>query len=156
MVILDATSRIRGTGNAPPGGWPYNEVDWTMMIAGLATEFEVLQSYQPNAGFAFRVPYMPEGLPAADQFDTFYGPLTIPIDFAQAQPLQCNYPASPPQVGDYLTVVDPLPDPAVGTGRYYITAMTYQGQTRYGRKASGGKLSGRDPAVLPACVQPEP
>ena len=32
--------------------------------------------------------------------------------------------------------------------------VTYQGQTRYGRKGNRGRLSGRDPAVLPVCVQP--
>ena len=30
---------------------------------------------------------------------------------------------------------------------------TYKGETRYGRRASGGLLSGRDPAVLPGCGQ---
>ena len=59
--------------------------------------------------------------------------------------------ASPPSVGDYLTVADPLPAPSPGHGRYYVTAVNYQGQTRYGRKASGGVLSGRDPGVLPGC-----
>ncbi len=75
-------------------------------------------------------------------------------DWSQAQPLQCGYPATPPSVGDYLTLNDSLPDPPAGHGRYYVTAATYQGQTRYGRKASGGRLSGRDPGVLPACIQP--
>jgi hypothetical protein len=103
---------------------------------------------------AFRVPFMPEGMGAADHFDTYWGNLGNPIDFTQAHPLQCNYPASPPYVGDYLTVNDPLPNPSAGHGYYYVTAATYQGQTRYGRKASGGRLSGRDPAVLPGCVQP--
>ena len=36
----------------------------------------------------------------------------------------------------------------------YVTAATHQGQTRYGRKNLGG-LSGRDPGVLPGCVQPD-
>ncbi len=61
--------------------------------------------------------------------------------------------AMPPAVGDYVTVADPLPDPAPGQGCYYVTAVTYQGQTRYGRKSMGGVLSGRDPVVLPACVE---
>ena len=100
----------------------------------------------------FRVPYMPEGMAGADHFDTFYGPLAHPIDFTQAHPLQCGYPATPPHVGDYLTVNDPLPAPEPGTGHYYITSATYQGQTRYGRKATNGHLSGRDPAVLSACT----
>lgn len=62
-------------------------------------------------------------------------------------------PAAPPSVGDYLAVADPLPTPAPGHGRYYVTAVSYQGQRRYGRKSSGGVLSGRDPAVLPACTE---
>ena len=97
---------------------------------------------------------MPDGLKSADHFDTYTGSLTKPIDFTQAQPLQCAYPLTAPHVGDYLTIADPLPDPTPGSGRYYITAATYQGQTRYGRKATNGQLSGRDPALLPACVAP--
>ena len=72
-------------------------------------------------------------------------------DWSQAQPLQCGYPASVPTVGDYITVNDPLPDPAPGAGRYYVTSVNYQGQIRYGRKNVNGVLSGRDPAVLPPC-----
>ena len=69
----------------------------------------------------------------------------------QAHPLQCNYPATPPHVGDYLTVADTVPTPAPGQGVYYVTAATYQGATRYGRKTTAGHLSGRDPAMLPTC-----
>ena len=98
---------------------------------------------------------MPEGLPAADHFDTCYGPLVKPIDFSQAQGLQCDYPSSPPAVGDYLEVADTVPTPAPGEGVYYVTAVTHQGQTRYGRKASGGVMSGRDPAGLAACAMQE-
>jgi len=52
---------------------------------------------------------------------------------------------------DYLTVTDGLPTPAVGQGYYYLTAVTHQGQTRWGRQAINGLLSGRDPAGLPGC-----
>ena len=45
--------------------------------------------------------------------------------------------------GDYLAVEDTLPDPALGQGYYYITAVHHQGQLRYGRKSSGGVLTGR-------------
>jgi len=62
--------------------------------------------------------------------------------------LQCGYPASPPSVGDYLTVADPLPTPSPGQGRYYVTAVTYLGERRYGRKRSGGVLSGRGAGVV--------
>ena len=70
---------------------------------------------------------------------------------SRAHPLACGYPAAPPQVGDYLTVADTVPTPAPGLGVYYITSATYQGATRFGRKSTAGRLSGRDPAVLPAC-----
>ena len=36
----------------------------------------------------------------------------------------------------------------------FLMATTDQGATRYGRKATAGHLSGRDPAVLPVCEQP--
>ena len=62
------------------------------------------------------------------------------------------YPAAPRHVGDFLTVADTVPAPAPGQGVYYVTAATYQGATRYGRKTTAGHLSGRDPAVLPACT----
>ncbi len=121
-------------------------------ISGFATTFDILQTYTPSISeLGFRVPYMPEGFPAADYFDTYYGDLATVGDWSQAQPLQCGYPSTPPQVGDYLSVADPLPDPAPGTGRYYVTAVTHQGQRRYGRKSTSGVLSGRDPAVLPEC-----
>jgi len=94
-------------------------------ISGFATTFEILQTYTPTAGpLSFRVPYMPEGFQYADFFDTYYGDLATVGDWSQARPLQCGYPATPPSVGDYLTVEDTLPDPAPGAGRYYVTAVT--------------------------------
>jgi hypothetical protein len=134
-------------------GWPpFYDRQWLAVFEGFTTTFEILQTYTPSASLGFRVPYMPEGLPAADHFDTYYGPLVKPIDFSQAQGLQCDYPATPPVIGDYLEVADSVPMPAPGRGYYYVTAVTHLGQTRYGRKASGGVLSGRDPALLSACT----
>ncbi len=128
--------------------------DQVFLIRGFTTALDVLQSYEPTpAIISFRVPYMPEGFPSADWFDTYYGDLAMVGDWSQAQALECAYPVSMPSAGDYLTVDDPLPNPAPGQGRYYVTAVTYQGQRRYGRKAMGGVLSGRDPGVLPACVE---
>ncbi len=121
-------------------------------LSGFAPLLEIFQSYEPTAGpLSFTVPAMPEGFQYADWFDTYYGDLATVGDWSQAQPLQCGYPATPPSVGDYLTVADPLPAPAPGTGRYYVTAVTHHGQPRYGRKSTNGVLSGRDPAVLPGC-----
>ena len=123
-------------------------------IRGFTTTFEILQTYQPPANeISFRVPYMPEGFQFADHFDTYYGDLATVGDWSKAQPLQCGYPATAPSPGDYLTVTDTLPTPPPGKGYYYVTAVTHRGQTRYGRKSSGGVLTGRDPAVLPGCSE---
>ena len=123
-------------------------------IHGFTTTFEILQSYTPPSGpISFRVPYMPEGFQFADWFDTYYGTLATVGDWSQLQPLQCGYPASPPSVGDYLTVADPLPTPSPGQGYYYVTAVNYMGERRYGRRSTGGVLSGRDPAGLPGCLK---
>jgi len=125
---------------------------WVAAIDGFATTFDILQTFIPAADqISFRVPYMPEGFQYADWFDTYYGDLATAGDWSQARPLQCGYPAAPPDAGDFLAVEDTLPTPAPGSGYYYVTAVNYQGQTRYGRKSIGGILSGRDPAVLPAC-----
>ena len=148
QLLFPSYSQSRGSDVGPLYPLAYLQY----VIRGFATTFEVLQTFTPEPALGFRVPYMPEGLPAADHFDTYWGNLAHPIDFMQAQPLQCDYPSAPPQVGDYLTVSDTLPDPAPGTGRYYVTAATHQGATRYGRKRSNGQTSGRDPALLPGCT----
>jgi len=129
-----------------------NGYKWIATIGGFSTTFEILQTYQPTTDeIGFRVPCMPEGFQYADYFGTYYGDLATVGDWSQAQPLQCGYPATPPNVGDYSTVADTLPTPGLGHGYYYVTAVTYQGQTRYGRKCINGVVSGRDPAVLPGC-----
>jgi hypothetical protein len=123
------------------------------VFEGFPAVAAVIQTFAPVGGLiSFRVPYLPEGMAGADSFDTYWGSLARPIDFTQAHPLACDYPAAAPHVGDYLAVADTVPTPAPGQGVYYVTAATYQGATRYGRKTTAGQLSGRDPAVLPACV----
>ena len=125
---------------------------WT--LTGFTTLFEVLQTYVPDPPqLGFRVPYMPEGMEGADWFDTYYGNVTKPLDLGQAQPLQCAYPATVPSTGDYLTVADTVPNPAPGSALYYLTAATFQGERRAGRKADeDGQLKGRDPSELPQCI----
>jgi hypothetical protein len=121
-------------------------------INGFTTLFEVLQNFEPQVSLGFRVPYMPEGMPAADHFDTYWGNLTRPIDFTQMHSLACDYPSTAPHVGDYLTVADTVPTPAPGAGVYYVTSASYQGATRYGKKTTAGHTTGRDPVLLPACT----
>src|SRR5262249_3067668 len=109
-------------------------------------------TYTPTSDtLQFRVPAHPEGLHAADHFDTYWGHVADLPDFTQAQPMQCNYPATPPHAGDYLTVPDTSPVPEPGDANYSMTAVSYWTDRRYGRKRIGGVMSGRDPARLPGC-----
>ena len=129
----------------------YADTFWRPVFRGFATEFEILQSFTPSASLGFQVPVMPDGLPAADSFDTYYGALTHPINFSDMKGLRCSYPATTPKTGDFLEAIDDTPLPPPGQGYFFVTAAHHQGQTRYGRKRSGGTMSGRDPSVLPAC-----
>ncbi|MCZ6670142.1 MAG: hypothetical protein O6947_03865, partial [Acidobacteria bacterium] len=114
---------------------------WTAAINGLTTENEILQTYIPPIGpLSFSVPTRPEGFERADWFDTYYGPLTLPIDFTQAQPLQCGFPVGAPNPGDFLTVADTTPPLAPGQGWWFVTAVNHAGQTRYGRQNVGGVI----------------
>lgn len=125
---------------------------WIAAIEGFTTLFDVLESYTPTGeSLGFRVPQRPEGLRAADRFDTYTGEVTRPLDLSQAQPLQCSYPAAPPSAGDYLTF-PASGTPTPGHALYYLTSVTYQGQTRAGRQALDGTLHGRDASRLPACT----
>ena len=86
-----------------------------------------------------------------DSWSSYKGDLASVGDWSQAQGLRCGYPATSPETGDYLTVPDTLPTPPTGQGYYYVTAATYQGETRYGRMAKSCQLQGRDAALLPNC-----
>jgi hypothetical protein len=60
-------------------------------------------------------------------------------------------PGHSPEVGDYLTVADTVPDPPPDHGYYFVTVVNDRGQRRYGRKSTNGVLSAGDPGVLPVC-----
>ena len=131
----------------------YDESWWIAAFEGFATLFEIFQSYTPPSGpLSFTVPAHPEGMASADWFDSYYIPMTHPIDFTQAQPLACGFPVSTPDPGDFLTVPDTAPPLQPGQGYFYITAANYNGERRYGRQRVGGVLSGRDPVLLPECM----
>jgi hypothetical protein len=93
---------------------------------------------------------MPEGLPSADHFDTYWGNVATLPDFTQAQPMACGYPASP-HVSDFLTVADTSPNPLLGQANYIVTAVTHGMDRRYGRQLTGPTMTGRNPALLPVC-----
>lgn len=129
-----------------------NGVPWIAAFEGFTTLYDISQSYVPQMGaIEFRVPVMPEGFRAAEHFDSYWGAVTNPLDLSQAQPLQCNYPDTQPQVGDYMSIATPVPTPAPGHANYVLTAVTYQGQTRAGRQAIDGTPHGRDASALPEC-----
>lgn len=107
---------------------------------------------QSTLDVSFIVPAHPEGFRAVDHFDTYWGALAQPRDLAAAQPLQCAYPDHTPVPGEYLQITAPVPTPAPGHANYVLTSVTYQGQTRAGRKAENEQLSGRDASQLPPCV----
>jgi hypothetical protein len=98
---------------------------------------------------------MPEGMNGVDYFDTYWGDLANVGDWSAAQGLECGYPSSAPSVGNYLEVRDTLPTPGPGQGYYYVTAVHYMGETRYGRKTVNGRLTGRNPGLLPVCTTAE-
>ena len=123
-------------------------------IRGLTTLFDIIDSFSPTAQeVGFRRPRRPEGLRDADRFDTYWGNVTRPLDLSEARPVQCAYPGHWPQPGEYLSFPDAAPTPAPGHAVYYLTSVTYQGETRAGRTASTGRLSARDARRLPECTQ---
>ena len=121
-------------------------------IVGLPSLLDLIQTYVPQTTAIFlRVPAMPEGLPSADHFDTYWGNLATLPDFTKAQPMACSYPASPPAVGEFLTVPDTSPTPPLGQANYILTSVTHGTDRRYGRQLTGPTMTGRDPALLPVC-----
>lgn len=149
--MLIPLQRDCASGGGQPDRCTYHHPPSMVAIGGFATSFEIMQTYMPVASLAFRVPAHPEGLRAADHFDTYWGHVSDLPDFTRAKPVQCDYPKGPHSVGEYLTVPDTSPRPAPGHVNYVVTAVTYGAERRYGRQRIGGVLSGRDPALLPPC-----
>jgi len=151
-LLIPLISGCRDLPAGPPCPNGYGGRWWIASISGFTPLFDILQTYTPTAdSLQFRVPAHPEGLRSADHFDTYWGHVSDLPDFTEAQPMQCHYPATPPAVGDYLTVADTSPAPPPGAANYTVTAVTYGTQRRYGRKLIGDLMSGRDPALLPGC-----
>lgn len=128
------------------GGW------WVASIEGFGRLFDILQTYTPvGTTLSFHVPAIPEGLPSADHFDTYWGNVASLPDFTQAHPMACSYPNSPLSIGDFLAVADTSPTPPVGQANYFVTAVTHGAERRYGRQLIGPTMTGRNPALLPVC-----
>ena len=121
-----------------------------LRISGLPTLFDLALTYQPPSGLALRMPVRPEALPTADSVDVYYGPAAALSDLSSAVPLACDVAASAGP-GDVVTIADPLPNPPVGQGRYYVAAVTSGADRRAGRRTLNGGLVGRTTTGLPAC-----
>ena len=72
-------------------------------------------------------------------------------DFTKMKPMARGYPATPPVVGDFLTVADTSPTPPLGQTNYIVTAVTHGTDRRYGRQLTGPTMTGRNSALLPRC-----
>ena len=80
------------------------------------------------------------------------GDVLAPGNLSSPVPIDCSVPATgSPQPGDYLSILDPLPDPPVGQGSYVIIGVAHEGQRRFGRQQIGSVLAGRDPSGFIEC-----
>jgi hypothetical protein len=123
-----------------------------LRITGLPILLDIVNSYVPPTTLSFAVPRMPEGLPTGDQFDVFTGDVaTLSDGLSLARPLACDVAAGA-IVGERVDMFDPLPDPAPGQARYYLTVVTSGAERRAGRRREAGVLSGRSVQGLPACA----
>ena len=123
-------------------------------LSGLPTMFDVVASFAPGGTvFSWNVPVMPDGFPSqADTFDVLSGDLVSLPDLTQAARIDCTVPAGrAPVAGEHLSTVDSQPDPAAGSGRYYLVATQLGGEERTGRQRIRGDLTGRPVIGLPGC-----
>lgn len=127
-----------------------------LMISGLPTLLDIIPTFQPaTQTLGWVAPKHPEALPAADRFLVYAGDIATlhaDGDFTRAVPVDCAVSdSSAPRAGDFLSILDPLPDPAPGQGSYALIGVEYAGQRRFGRQNLGGTLSGRDPSTFGGC-----
>ena len=129
------------------------EVDYRVglvEIAGLPQLLDTLLTFIPGGQLTAFMPAHPDGFPSADAVEVWAGDLRTMPDWSRALPVACAA-ATSPTPGQIVPISDPLPDPAPGTGRYYLTASRHAADRRLGRQFNGVSFSARDPASLPLC-----
>jgi len=152
-AVIDATSgRIWIMVNAWISGIPPTpSTVGTVEISGLPTLFDTLLTFIPDSQtISLVTPTHPDGFRSADSMQVWTGDVRSMPDWSQAQPMTCGAAVSPTP-GQVVTVADTLPDPAVGEGRYYITAVQHGADRRLGRQYVNATFSARDPNPLPVC-----
>lgn len=142
---------VNGTALLVAGG--STEPEELIEISGLPTLLDIIPTFQPAAGtLSWTTPKHPEALPAADRFMVFAGDVPSAGNISVPIPFDCNVPAAGnPQPGDYLSILDPLADPAVGEASYVIIGVEHQMEQRFGRQQIGGVLAGRAPGTFVGC-----
>jgi hypothetical protein len=120
-------------------------------IGGLPTMFDTLLTFIPGGqSLSLLTPTHPDGFRSADSLQVWTGDVRTLPDWSQAQPLTCEATVTPTP-GQQVTIADTLPNPAVGHGRYYLTASVNGSDRRLGRQYLNGAFSARNPASLPVC-----
>ena len=120
-------------------------------IRGLPQMFDTLLTFIPGGQLAALIPAHPDGFRSAGWMQAWTGDVGSMPDWSQAQPLTCDA-ATNPLPGQVVTIADTLPDPALGHGRYYLTASVNGTDRRLGRQYVNGGFSARDPASLSVCA----
>jgi hypothetical protein len=107
-------------------------------------DVEVLQTYTRANAFGFSVPYLPDGMPAADRSIRIGESLTKPLDFAKAHPLRLRLSRDRAARWGLFSVPDTVPDARARVKRPIRSHREYQDATVMGDKASNGQLIARD------------
>jgi len=120
-------------------------------ISGLPKLFDTLLTFMPGQqALKILTPAHPDGFRSADSLQVWTGNVRSMPDWSQAAPLTCEAAANPAP-GQIVSVLDTLPDPAVGEGRYYLAASQNGVDRRLGRQYINGAFSARAPTALPDC-----
>jgi hypothetical protein len=146
-IIIVSGASIR----SEPGD---QEIDYRVglvEIAGLPQLLDTLLTFIPGGQLTALVPAHPDGFGTANALQVWTGEVRSMPDWSRAEPLTCDA-ATSPAPGQLVAIADPLPDPAVGHARYYLTASVNGPDRRLGRQYVNGGFSARNPATLPVCA----
>jgi hypothetical protein len=141
----------------PDINWPCTTVSctaeqhFTATVDGFPRLFDTLLTFIPGQqAMSIVTPAHPDGFRSADSLQVCTGDVRTMPDWSQAQPLACTAAVNPTP-GQVVSVADPLPNPAVGEGRYYLVASQSGPDRRLGGQYVNAAFLAREPAGLPVC-----